>query len=126
MSYRTDRQRVQGLGVAHTGVEHWWVQRVYAAALIPLTVLFIFPFARALGSGWEAARAVYASPFNAIIAMLFFLAAFNHMRLGLQDIIEDYVHQKTIRTVLLVLNVCGCWALALIGIFAVARIAFTA
>lgn len=58
--------------------------------------------------------------------MLFFLAAFNHMRLGLQDIIEDYVHQKTIRTVLLVLNVCGCWALALIGIFAVARIAFTA
>ena len=59
MGFRTDRQRVEGLGSAKEGVGHWWTHRLTSVALVPLTLLFIFPFARALGGGYEEVRAVY-------------------------------------------------------------------
>ena len=51
MSYRTDRQRVHGLGAAGDGTHHWWSQRLTSIALVPLTLFFLFPFVRALGAG---------------------------------------------------------------------------
>jgi len=124
MRYITDRARAQGLGSAKEGVHHWWSQRVTAIALVPLGLLFVFPFAMTVGEGYEAARAVYSNPFNAIVAGLFILTAFNHLRLGLQVVIEDYVHGP-MRTVTLLLNTFFCSAFALAGVFAVAKIAFT-
>jgi succinate dehydrogenase / fumarate reductase membrane anchor subunit len=126
MEFRTDRQRVQGLGSAKEGVDHWWRQRVTAVALVPLTLLFLFPFARSLGADFETVRATYGHPFNAIVAILFILTACSHLQLGLQVVIEDYVHGKTARTAALLANTLLTWALALTGVFAVARIAFTA
>lgn len=126
MSYRTDRQRVAGLGSAKEGVHHFWTQRITAIALIPLVLLFVFPFVRSLGSDYETVVATYSNPFNAIVAILFLLVAFRHLQLGLQVIIEDYVGDKAIRTAALLLNVLLCWAVALTGVFAVAKIAFTA
>ncbi|GIX13687.1 MAG: succinate dehydrogenase membrane anchor subunit [Paracoccaceae bacterium] len=123
MSFRTDRARVAGLGVARDGVGHWWAQRVTAVALVPLAVLFVIPFARALGAGREAVLATYAHPFNAIVAMLFIGTAFYHLKLGLQVIIEDYVHAKAPRAAALVANALGAWLFGLTGVFAVARIA---
>jgi succinate dehydrogenase / fumarate reductase membrane anchor subunit len=124
MDFRTDRQRVQGLGTAHEGVGHWWRQRVTAVALVPLAILFVFPFIRALGTDFETAREIYGHPFNAVVAVLLFIVGFMHLRLGLQVVIEDYVHDKPVRTALLVANTLLCGAFALTGIFAVAKIAF--
>ena len=126
MSYRTDRQRVRGLGVTGDGTHHWWSQRLTAIAMVLLTPFFLFPFVRALGQDWETVRAIYGTPINAIVAILFLLVGFNHLHQGIQVVIEDYVHDKPLRTTALLANIFICLALALIGVFAVAKIAFTA
>jgi succinate dehydrogenase membrane anchor subunit len=126
MSYQTDRSRVEGLGSAKEGTHHFTVQRLTAIALVPLTLFFIFTLAAAMGSSLEEVRAVYSSPFNAIVAILFLGTAFYHLKLGLQVVIEDYVHGKLTRTSLLIANILFCWAFGLSGVFAVAKIAFTA
>ncbi|MEM8570523.1 MAG: succinate dehydrogenase, hydrophobic membrane anchor protein [Pseudomonadota bacterium] len=126
MSYRTDRQRVSGLGSAKEGVHHFWTQRVTSIALIPLIIFFVFPFARNLGGSYESVVATYSNPFNAIVAVLFILVVFRHLQLGLQVIIEDYVSAKATRTVALLLNVLFTWGASLVGVFAILKIAFTA
>jgi len=124
MSYRTDRSRANGLGSAKEGTDHWWQQRVTAVALIPLGLLFIFPFAMVIGDGYEAALALYQHPLHAIVACLFILVAFNHLRLGLQVVLEDYIHGAKF-TVLLLASTLFCTAFAFAGVFAVAKIAFS-
>jgi succinate dehydrogenase / fumarate reductase membrane anchor subunit len=125
MTYRTPRARVEGLGSAGQGTHHWWLQRISALALLPLTVLFIVPFAQALGGEHDAVLALYAHPFHAIVAVLFVAVAFRHLALGLQVVIEDYVGDKAWRTGLLVGNIMFCFAFGLAGVFAVLKIAFT-
>ena len=71
-------------------------------------------------------RAIYATPLNAIVAMLFLLVSFSHLQQGIQVVVEDYVHDRPMRTGTLLANTFICLALALIGVFAVAKIAFTA
>ena len=124
MSYRTDLARVAGLGSAKEGTDHFWQQRVTAIALALLTPFFIFPFAANLGDGFEAVRAAYAHPFTAIVAALFIITMFVHLKLGLQVVIEDYIHGKGIRTALIVANTVFCWGFAFTGLFAIAKIAF--
>ena len=97
MSYRTDKQRVIGLGSAKDGTDHWWSQRLNAIALVPLTLLFIFPFARNLGADFETVRATYSNPFHAIVALLLIIVVFTHLRQGLQVVIEDYVHSEGLK-----------------------------
>lgn len=126
MSYRTDKSRVRGLGAAGEGAAHWWSQRLTSIALIPLTLLFVFPFARNLGADFAAVRATYGNPFHAIVAILFILVTFHHLQQGLQVVIEDYVHSKPVHTGLLLANTFLCWALGLTGVFAIAKIAFAA
>jgi succinate dehydrogenase / fumarate reductase membrane anchor subunit len=123
MRYQTDRQRVTGLGTAHDGVGHWWSQRLTSIALAPLTIFFIFPLVRALGSDWVTVQAIYARPLNAVVATLFFLVGFLHLQQGLQVVIEDYVHDKPFRVAALVANTLICWGLAITGVFAVAKLA---
>ncbi len=125
MTYRTSRARVSGLGSAGQGTHHWWLQRISALALLPLTVLFIVPFARVLGREHGAVLALYAHPFHALVAVLFIAVAFRHLALGLQVVVEDYVHGKAWRTGLLVGNTMFCVAFGLAGVFAVLKIAFT-
>ena len=125
MTYRTPRARVSGLGSAGQGTHHWWLQRISALALLPLAVLFIVPFARALGGEHGAVLTLYAHPFHAIVAVLFIAVTFRHLALGLQVVIEDYVHAKAWRTGLLVGNTMFCFAFGLAGVFAVLKIAFT-
>jgi len=124
--YVTDFKRVEGLGAAHDGVEHWWQQRLSAVALVFLTPFFLFPFARTLGQGHEAMRATYGDWWNAAIAILFVITSMWHLRLGLQVVIEDYVHSKPVRTAALVANSLLSVAVAIGGVFAIAKIAFGA
>ncbi len=125
MGFRTDLQRVQGLGTSGDGVGHWWSQRLTAVAMVPLTVVFLFPFAQNLGGSWEAVRESYGHPFNAVTAILFLAVGFRHLQQGVQVVIEDYVHDKPLRTALLLANTLLTLAFAATGIFAVAKIAFS-
>ncbi len=126
MSYKTDFKAVEGLGGAKDGVGHWSSQRLTAIALIPLGALFVFPFTRALGSGYDAMTMIYSDPFNALVAIGFFLVGFRHLRLGVQVVIEDYVHSPRVRTLSLITNALAWRAFAVAGVFAVAKIALGA
>lgn len=123
MSFLTDRSRAIGLGSAKDGTAHFWSQRITAIALIPLGLLFVFPFAITVGDGYEAVNALYSNPLHAIVAGLFIIVAFNHLRLGVQVVVEDYV-QGGARTAILIVNTLFCTLFAFGGLFAVAKIAF--
>jgi len=125
MGYQTDRNRVSGLGTAHEGVKHWWHQRLTSIALVPLALLFLFPFGRILGHDHAAVLGLYRHTGHALVAVLFIGVGFLHLAQGLQVVIEDYVHGKTARTTLLILNTLICWLFAAAGILAVAKIAFS-
>lgn len=124
MSFKTDKGRVIGLGSAKSGTAHFWMQRLTAVALIPLFLLAILPLDWSLGSSHADVMATYANPFNAVILILFIAVAFRHMQLGLQVVIEDYVHDKGVRTAALIANIAFCTLFGLTGVFAVAKIAF--
>ena len=126
MSYKTDYNRVAGLGSAKNGTHHFVVQRLTAIALIPLAVLFVFTFAGTLGRGHEAVIATYSRPWPALIALMFFVALFDHLRLGLQVVIEDYVSGERARMRWLIANALLWRGVMIAGLFAVAKIAFTA
>lgn len=125
MTYRTDLSRVQGLGRAGEGVQHFWTQRLTAVALIPLTLLFLIPFGRALGGGHEALVATYGQFGHALTAILFIAVACWHFSIGIQVVIEDYIHGAT-RVALIVLAKLFSATLAVAGILAVATILFRA
>ena len=126
MGYKTDYARVHGHGAAGEGVGHWWSQRLTSIALVPLTLLFVFPFGRALGSGYDAFVATYSNLWHALVAVLFIIAAFAHLQQGLQVVIEDYVSGKAARTAALLANTLLTWALGVAGVLSVASVLFSA
>jgi succinate dehydrogenase / fumarate reductase membrane anchor subunit len=114
-----------GLGSAKNGVEHWWLQRVTAIALVPLTVLFAASLIAHAGSDYATFIAWLRTPIATILMTLLLIALFYHAALGLQVVIEDYVHSG--KKIPLLLSVrFGCFALAVAGILATLRIAFGA
>jgi succinate dehydrogenase / fumarate reductase membrane anchor subunit len=111
------------LGSAKTGVAHWWTQRATAVALIPLTLWFVAALVALAGRGHAAVVAWFASPLAAILTILLLIALFQHIALGLQVVIEDYVHATRSKFAALLVMRLGCAALAVAGVFAVIRIA---
>jgi succinate dehydrogenase / fumarate reductase membrane anchor subunit len=126
MSFKSDYSRAHGHGAAGEGLHHWWSQRVTSIALIPLTLLFVFPFGRTLGGGHDAFVATYSNLWHALVAVLFIIAAFAHLQQGLQTVIEDYVPGKAQRTAALLINMLLCWALGAAGVLSVATVLFSA
>ena len=120
---RNPLKRARGLGSAQSGVGHWWTQRVTAAALVLLGLWFVATVLCLLHADYAAARAAVAKPWNALLLILFVVTMFWHAVLGLQVVVEDYVHTRWKEVVLLVaikfLAVLG----ALAGVLAVLRIA---
>ena len=125
MDMRTPRARVKGWGSAKAGTGHFISQRMSAIALAVLAPFFLVTFAGALGLPWAEAAGVYRSPFNAIVAALFLAAAFYHLSLGLQVVIEDYVHSPGLRTGSLIAVKLGAAILGFASVFAVAMLAFS-
>jgi len=115
----------RGLGSSQSGVSHWWTQRVTAAALVLLGVWFVVFVLCMLHADYAAAHAAVAKPWNALLLIAFVLTMFWHAVLGLQVVVEDYVHTRWKEVVLLVaikfLAVLG----ALASVLAVLRIALT-
>lgn len=124
MDYRTDRSRVTGLGSAHEGVSHWWGQRVTAIALAVLGLFVIWPLGASIGADRAEVVAAFSRPWTAILTILFIIVAFRHLQLGLQVVVEDYVHNKATRTALLLANTFFCALFGLAGVFGVAKMAF--
>ena len=124
MTMLTPRARVRGLGSAKGGTEHWWTQRLSAISLAILAPFFFIPFAIALGKPWVEMVAMYKHPFNAIVAAAFMLTVFWHMRLGLQVVVEDYIHAPALRTGLLIAIKLGTMLLGFAAAFSIAMIAF--
>lgn len=124
MGFQTNFRKVEGLGSSKEGTHHWWMQRLSAVALIPLALLFVYTFIPTLGSGYQNFIDTYSNLGNAIVAILFLITAFFHLRLGMQVVIEDYVHAKTWKVGLIVFNSLFCWGLMIVGVISIARIAF--
>jgi succinate dehydrogenase / fumarate reductase membrane anchor subunit len=124
MSMQTPLGRVRGLGSAKNGTHHWWMQRITAVALVPLTLWFVYSILSLLGAGHAAAEAWLASPVNAVLMVLLIIATFHHLQLGLQVVIEDYIHGEGAKIAAIVIIKLASFALAVTGAFAVLKVAF--
>jgi succinate dehydrogenase / fumarate reductase membrane anchor subunit len=116
---------VLGRGSAKSGVSHWWVQRLTAVALVPLTVWFAFAVVHLPTSDHEAVRAWVASGINPVLLLLLINALAWHSALGVQVVLEDYVHAKGLKLAALLASTLLHALLAVAGVYAVLRIAFT-
>ncbi|MEM6972124.1 MAG: succinate dehydrogenase, hydrophobic membrane anchor protein [Pseudomonadota bacterium] len=121
--FRTPRSRAKALG-ATGGTHHWTQINITSVLLIPLTLLFVVPFGRALGTDHETVLEIYRNPLNAIVALLFIGVTFHHLWQGLQVVIEDYVHHKGLLVAALLANTAMCGLAGVAGAFAVLKIAF--
>ena len=124
MSMQTPLNKVRGFGSARSGTEHWWMQRVTAIANLVLVVFFIFLVISLVGESYQDVTATLASPWIAIAMLALILSVTWHMRLGMQVIIEDYVHSEGRKLALLLANTFFCGAVVLTGVFAVLKISF--
>jgi succinate dehydrogenase / fumarate reductase membrane anchor subunit len=115
--------RAVGLGSAREGVERWWMERLSAVALIPLTWWFVASIIAHTGSDYTTFIACLRAPLVSIPMILLLIALFCHIALGFQVVIEDYVHSGAKFAALVTLRL-GCCALAVAGIVATLRIAF--
>jgi len=124
MDMQSDLARVRGLGPAKEGTTHWWAQRLTAVALVPLGLWFAYA---ALGFGamdLAGLKAWMNAPGNLLLMVLFVGVTFYHMQLGLQAVIEDYVHGEKTKVAMLVLNMMAAVFLAVSCIVAMLKIAF--
>jgi succinate dehydrogenase / fumarate reductase membrane anchor subunit len=123
MGTQTPLARVEGLGAAHSGTGHFWRQRVSAVALIPLSLWFVYAAVTLAGADRVAVVAFLHQPLNAIAMALFVSAALNHSVLGLQVVVEDYVHTEGWKVALLLFNQLLAWILGAVSLFALVKIA---
>jgi succinate dehydrogenase / fumarate reductase membrane anchor subunit len=121
---RSPLGRAIGLGSAKEGVDHWWGQRVSAAVLIALGLWFAVGVLAHAGADRAEVVAWLRGPLTAILMIFTLIALFYHAALGMQVVIEDYVHSEWLKVSSLVSLRLICIGLAVAGIFAVLRIAF--
>jgi len=126
MNLNTPLSRVTGLGSAKEGVHHWIAQRLTAIALVPLLLWFVYALICIAGADYADAVAWVSSPLNTAMLVLLVIAMFYHGTLGIQVIIEDYVHQKCTKIGALVTLKLAMFAIATAAILAILRIALGA
>ena len=122
-SLRSPLGRVRGLGSAKSGVHHWWLQRLSSAALLPLTLWFVFSAAALAGASHAETVAWIGRPWNAVLLLVTIAIGFHHTASGLQVIIEDYANVEWVKLVLIQGEKAICVLLALASALAVLRIA---
>jgi succinate dehydrogenase / fumarate reductase membrane anchor subunit len=118
---RSPLARARGLGSARSGARHWWLQRVTALALAPLTIWFVVSFTTLIDADHQTYSRWIGSSLNAILTIALLVLLFYHMALGLQVIAEDYLHADRIRLPVIVSIQLGSFGLAISGIVAVVR-----
>jgi succinate dehydrogenase / fumarate reductase membrane anchor subunit len=119
---KTPLGKVRGLGSARSGTEHFWRGRLTSVAEIPLEIAAIGIIVSLVGADHARAEAILGSPFVAVVLLLWILNAATHMRLGMQVIIEDYVHAELPKLLLLMANTFFTVAVALAGAYAILKL----
>jgi succinate dehydrogenase / fumarate reductase, membrane anchor subunit len=126
MAYRTPLARVRGLGSAHAGADQFWRQRLTAVANIFLVSFLIWLIVTLAGADYATVKGTLAKPQIAIPLLLLVLSGLVHMRLGMQVIIEDYVHSEGHKIVALMLSSFFAFGVGLVCVFAVLKLSFGA
>jgi succinate dehydrogenase / fumarate reductase membrane anchor subunit len=121
---RSGLGRVRGLGSAKEGVGHWWAQRLTGLALVPLGLWFVIALVAHVGLDRAGAVAWLRQPLTVGLLGLTIVATFHHAALGLQVVIEDYVHREGAKLAILILLRAACWGLAAAALVALLFIAF--
>lgn len=124
MSLRSDLGRIRGLGSAKEGTSHWWMQRLTAIALVPLSLWFVYSATTLVGIDQAGFKIWLGSPGNLLMFILFIGGLFYHMQLGLQVVIEDYVHGEKAKVTSLVANLFIAVFFGASSIVAVLKVAF--
>ena len=124
MSLRSDLGRVRGLGSAKEGTSHWWAQRLTAVALLPLSLWFVWSVINLVGVDHIGFKNWLNENANLVLMILFVGSLFYHMQLGLQVVIEDYVHGETKKVTSLVLNLFVALFFGVSSIVALLKVAF--
>ena len=123
-SLRTPLSRVRGLGSARAGTGHFWLQRMTAVSNLLLTLVFLGVLVSLIGSTYEAAIATLSHPLVAILMLLFVVSACVHMRLGMQIIIEDYVHHEGLKILAVMGNTFFAIVVGAASVYAVLKLSF--
>jgi len=124
MHYRDPLAKVRGLGSAKNGTHHWWMQRVTAIALIPLAFWFIERMISSAFADLATLKTWMESPFQAMAMAIFTVVMCYHARLGMQVIIEDYMHNEASKITYLVVNTFVFTVLAIMAVMAIAKLHF--
>ncbi len=121
---RSQLSRARGLGAAHSGTGHWWAERVTSIALVPLTLWFVYAAIHLAGLPRAAVVAWAGHPVNATLLLALILAVFHHLQLGLQVVIEDYIHTERPRLAWILAMKAGVALLGLAAAISVLKLAF--
>jgi len=124
MTLRTPLKNVRALGSAKEGTHHWWAQRVTSIALIPLTLWFVYSILSFAAGDYASALAWAAEPHSTVMLLMLVIFTFHHSQLGLQVVIEDYIHGEFLKTAILLTSKFLNFALGITGCFAILKIAF--
>lgn len=126
MNLRSPLSKAVGLGSAKHGFSHWWLQRLSAVALVPLSLWFVYSLLCNLGGSHAEAVAWMNSPINASLMLIFTLTALYHAQTGLQVVIEDYVHTKWLNLLVLISVKFASVLMAVLAVISVLKVSLGA
>ena len=122
MSLKTPLGRVLGLGSAKDGTGHWWMQRLSSVAMVPLTLWFAIAMARVADFSYPTLVTFLQGPLNGALMLLLVGVLLYHSHLGVQVVVEDYVHAPAVKVTTLVLATLAHLAFAVLGILAILQV----
>ena len=124
MTMKSELGKVRGLGSAHDGTQHFFMQRVTAIANVPLVIFLLYFVISHIGTGRASVVASIKNPFAALALSLALISICWHMKLGLQMVIEDYVQGHATKLICLLMNIFFAFGLCGLGVLAILKMSF--